>query len=336
MQDLNDLYYFAKVVEHGGFAPAGRALGQPKSKLSRRIALLEERLGVRLVQRSTRRFAVTDVGRTFLGHCRAMLVEAEAAAESIELTRAEPCGVIRVSCPTTLLDFRVGAMLADFMREFPRVQVHLDATNRRVDVLAEGFDVAIRVRPPPLQDSDLVLRVLAEITQCLVAAPDLLARCPAPLGPADLHLLPSAALGLPQDEHVWRLVGPQGAMAAVPHQPRLVTRGMSALRHAAIAGVGVVQLPTIVVRDALKLGHLVQVVRGWAPPPEIVHAVFPSRRGLLPSVRRLIDHLADRFAVLDTEQPAELPNDEHLERPPADDGLRVADTTGTLRPLPSR
>ncbi|MGH8054736.1 MAG: LysR family transcriptional regulator [Stenotrophomonas sp.] len=299
MQDLNDLYYFAKVVEHGGFAPAGRALGEPKSKLSRRIALLEERLGVRLIQRSTRHFSVTEVGQTFYAHCRAMLVEAEAAAESIEMTRSEPRGVVRVSCPTMLLDFRVAAMVADFMARCPEVQVHLEATNRRVDVIAEGFDLAIRVRPPPLQDSDLVLKVLAERTQCLVAAPSLLDRCGMAHGPADLHLLPSLALGVPQGEHVWRLIGPDGATAEVPHHPRLITRGMSVLREAAIAGVGVAQLPTMILRDALDDGRLRQVAEGWAPSKEIVHAVFPSRRGLLPSVRLFIDHLAAGFAALE-------------------------------------
>ena len=300
MQDLNDLYYFAKVVEHGGFAPAGRALGEPKSKLSRRIALLEERLGVRLIQRSTRHFSVTEVGQTFYAHCRAMLVEAEAAAESIEMTRSEPRGVVPLSCPAMLLDFRVATMVADFMSRYPEVQVHLEATNRRVDVIAEGFDLAIRVRPPPLEDSELVLKVLAERTQCLVAAPALLERCEAmPHGPADLHLLPSLALGVPQSEHVWRLVGPDGATAEVPHQPRLVTRGMMALREDAIAGVGVAQLPTMIVREALDDGRLRQVAEGWAPPKEIIHAVFPSRRGLLPSVRLFIDHLAASFAALD-------------------------------------
>lgn len=299
MQDLNDLYYFAKVVEHGGFAPAGRALGEPKSKLSRRIALLEERLGVRLIQRSTRRFSVTEVGQTFLAHCRAMLVEAEAAAESIEMTRSSPRGIVRLSCPTMLLEFRVAAMVAGFMAGCPDVQVHLEATDRRVDVIAEGFDLAIRVRPPPLEDSELVLKVLAERTQCLVAAPALLERHGPVQGPADLPLLPSVALGVPQGEHAWHLLGPDGAVADVPHAPRLVTRGMAALREAALAGVGVAQLPAMVVRDALQDGRLLRVAPDWAPPKQIVHAVFPSRRGLLPSVRLFLDHLAGSFAALD-------------------------------------
>ncbi|MBD9537530.1 LysR family transcriptional regulator [Stenotrophomonas sp. MH1] len=299
MQDLNDLYYFAKVVDYGGFAPAGRALGEPKSKLSRRIALLEERLGVRLIQRSTRHFSVTEIGQTFHAHCRAMLVEAEAAAESIEMTRSQPRGIVRVSCPTMLLDFRVAKMVADFMAQCPDVQVHLEATNRRVDVIAEGFDLAIRVRPPPLEDSELVLKVLAERTQCLVAAPSLVERHGMAHGPADLHLLPSVALGVPQAEHAWRLIGPDGAEAVVAHAPRLVTRGMTALREAAWAGVGVAQLPSMIVRESVEQGRLLRVAPDWAPPKEIVHAVFPSRRGLLPSVREFIDFLAARFAELD-------------------------------------
>jgi len=119
MQDLNDLYYYVQVVDHGGFAPAGRALGMPKSKLSRRIALLEERLGTRLLQRSTRRFAVTETGQTYYGHCKAMLVEAEAADEAIALTHAEPRGVVRMSCPVALLDLHVADMVA---ASWPRIR----------------------------------------------------------------------------------------------------------------------------------------------------------------------------------------------------------------------
>lgn len=299
MQNLNDLYYFAQVVEHRGFAPAGRALGAPKSKLSRRIALLEERLGVRLIQRSTRRFSVTEIGQTFYAHCKAMLVEAEAAEEAIEVTRSEPRGVVRVTCPVALLDTQVGPMIAAFMVEHPDVAVQLEATNRRVDVIEEGIDVALRVRPPPLEDSDLVLRVLAERSQCLVASPALLQRHGKPQGPADLSQFPSMALGMPQNEHVWNLYGPDGAHAAVYHHPRLITRGMFTLRDAAVAGVGVVQLPSMMTHDQFARGELVPVIPDWRPRREIVHAVFPSRRGLLPSVRTLIDHLAASFSKLD-------------------------------------
>lgn len=297
MRDLNDLYYYVQVVDHGGFAPAGRALGMPKSRLSRRIALLEERLGARLIQRSTRHFSVTEIGQTYYAHCKAMLVEAEAADEAIAQNQAEPRGVVRLTCPVTLLDMHVAGMVAAFMVDHPRVEVHLEETNRRVDVVGESVDVAIRVRPPPLEDSDLVMRRLAERAQCLVARPQVLLHG-TPREPADLEGLPSMALGLPQQEHAWRLIGPDGAHAAIPHRPRLVTRSMPALRAAALAGVGVVQLPSMMVREHIRRGELVHVIPGWAPQREIIHAVYASRRCLLPSVRALVDALAQRFQAL--------------------------------------
>ncbi len=296
--DLNDLRYFAQVVEHGGFAPAGRALGIPKSKLSRRIAELEERLGAKLILRSTRSFAVTELGREYYTHCRAMLVQAEAAEESIALAHAEPRGVVRMSCPVALLATRIGEMLADFMAEHPQVELHLEETNRKVDVVAEGIDLAIRVRPPPLQDSELVMRVLSDRGQCLVASPSLLRQWGTPASPAELARLPSMDLGQPQDEHRWVLDGPDGARAEVRHHPRYVTRAMLALRAAAVAGVGVVQLPRMMLRQEFERGELLQVLPGWEPRREIIHAVFASRRGQLPAVRRLVDYLARRFEEL--------------------------------------
>ncbi len=201
LPDLNELYYFAQVVEHGGFAPAGRALGLPKSKLSRRVALLEDRLGAQLLLRSTRSFAVTEVGKRYYQHCRAMLTEAEAAEESVALVHSEPCGKVRMSCPVALLASRVGHMLGEFMRQYPRVELQVDETNRRVDVIGEGLDLALRVRPPPLQDSDLVLRTLAERRQCLVAAPELLQRLGPPGG---AH----GSVGLAQPGYGWRAGNP--------------------------------------------------------------------------------------------------------------------------------
>ncbi len=301
MQDLNDLYYFAQVVDHGGFAPAGRALGEPKSKLSRRIAALEERLAVRLLNRSTRHVSVTEIGRIYYNHCRAMLVQAEAAQQAIDSLRSEPCGAVRLSCPVALLDARVADMLADYQKRFPQVELHLDATNRRVDVIEEGFDLAIRVRPPPLEDSDLVLRVLADRGQCLVANPALLDRHGQPEFPTDLARLPSLALGRPRHRHQWQLIGPDGSEVRVSHHPRLVTRSMNALRIAATAGIGVVQLPTMMMTEELADGRLMRVLEGWAPPREIIHIVFPSRRGLLPAVRELIDYLAERFQALEED-----------------------------------
>lgn len=300
MQDLNDLYYYVQVVDHGGFAPAGRALGLPKSTLSRRIAALEERLGARLIQRSTRHFSVTEIGQTYYVHCKAMLVEAEAAQEAVELTRVEPRGVVRMTCPVALLQTRVGQMVAEFMVLYPRVNVQLKAFNRPVDVIAEGYDIAIRVRRPPLQDSDLVLRPFGDAkSQCLVASPALIARLGAPRVPADLSNYPSLDLAPARHDHMWELEGPQGAQVVIRHQPRLVTDDMIALRTAAIAGVGAVHLPQMMVEEQLARNELAVLIPGWAPRAEIVHAVMPTKRCLLPAVRALIDFLAERFRSID-------------------------------------
>jgi DNA-binding transcriptional LysR family regulator len=291
MDDLNDLFYFVKVVEHGGFTQAGRALNMPKSKLSRRIADLEERHDVRLLQRSTRHFSVTETGREFYKHCVAVLVEAEAAREVIVRKRAEPQGIVRMSCPTALLEYRISAPLVGFMAAYPKVEVHLEATNRRVDVLGEGLDLALRVRFPPLEDSGLVMRVLCQSHQRLVAAPGFARAHGLPADPAALAGLPSLDWGPPRD-HTWQLVGPDGAGTNVRHRPRYVTDDMTALRQAALSGVGIAQLPWMVAEADLGAGALVDIVPGWAPKGGIVHAVFPSRRGQLPAVRLLIDWLA--------------------------------------------
>lgn len=295
MQDLNDLYYFVAVVDHGGFAAAGRALGIQKSKLSRRVLALEERLGVRLLNRSSRRFSVSEIGREFYDRCVAMLVEAEAAEQLIAEARAEPRGIVRISCPVALINFQFGALIARFMAENPAVEVHLAGTNRRIDVIAEGFDIAIRVRFLPLEPSDLVMRRLDDSTQCLVAGPSLVG---AALGsPADLNGLPSLDLGPPQRDHLWHLSHGDGREASIPHRPRLVSDDMTALREAALAGIGIVQLPTMMVWNEIRDGRLIHVLPEWRPPSGIVHAVFPSRRGLLPSLRALLDFLAHECAV---------------------------------------
>lgn len=298
MRDLNDLFYFVQVIEHKGFAPASRALGIPKSKLSRRVAALEERLGVRLIQRSTRRFAVTEIGQEYARHCQAMLTEADAAEELIARNQAQPQGTIRMSCASAVLYFMVGEMVSRFMLRCPRIKVQLEVTNRAVDLIREGFDLAVRVRFPPLEDSDLVMKVLAVSTQRLVAHPHLMAGLPDIRTPEDVAKLPSVLLGEMHQDAVWHLDGPAGSQVAVQHEPRLIANDMIALHQAVLQGVGVAALPIMMVHRELSEGTLVDVLPGWAPRSGIVHVVFPSRRGLLPAVRLFIDFLAEEFEQL--------------------------------------
>lgn len=293
--DLNDLGYFVQVVDHGGFSAAARAIGLQRSLLSRRIASLEQQLGVRLLQRSSRSFGVTEIGQAFYTRCLAVLDAARAAEQVVAQSHAAPRGLVRVSCPVALLMFQFGPLLARFMAANPDVVLHVESTNRQVDVIAEGFDIAIRVRFPPLGETELIMRRLDDSSQCLVAHPSLV---PAPLDqPGNLSGLPSLGTTRRHRTHRWELHDGAGHMATVPFAPRLVTDDMSALRDAALAGLGVVQLPTLYVYDDCQAGRLVQVIPAWRPRPGIVHAVFPSRRGLLPSVRGLLDFMVRECAA---------------------------------------
>ena len=307
MRDLNDLYYFVQVVDHGGFAPAGRALGIPKSKLSRRIALLEEALGVRLIQRSSRRFTVTEVGQAYYQRCAAMLVEADSAEEIIARSQEAPQGTVRLSCPHALLDYQMGELFARFMQLHPRVQLHIETTTRRVDVIREGLDLALRVRFPPLEDSELVMKVLGESKQCLVASPTLVtamgglpaAGTSAKASPDTLQVLsdwPSISDNPPQLHPHWELENASGDRVQIAYAPRMVCEDRRAQLQAVMMGIGIAQMPWLLVRDALEQGQLIEVTPLWRPRAGIVHAVFPSRRGLLPAVRALLDFLSQESA----------------------------------------
>ena len=189
----------------------------------------------------------------------------------------------------------------EFMRRF-LLHVLLPGFHRiRHYGMLANIDLAIRVRPPPLEDSGLLMRVLSDRGQCLVASPALIERMGLPARPADLAGFPTMDLGQPQPEHMWYLCGPDEATAEVRHHPRYVTRAMLALRAAAVAGVGVVQLPRMMMIEQLAQGELVPVLSGWEPRREIIHCVYASRRGQLPAVRALIDFLVDRFKVLDED-----------------------------------
>ncbi|MFG6160282.1 LysR substrate-binding domain-containing protein [Halomonas sp. 1390] len=301
MRDLNDLYYFVQVVNHGGFAAAGRALGIPKSKLSRRISQLEKQLATRLLNRSTRHVSVTELGQAYYRHCVAMLVEAEAAEELIEHNRAEPRGLVKLSCSPSVLHYLITPLLVRFMERCPEVEVQIDATSRRVDVVREGFDMAIRVRFPPLEDSELAMKVLSSSPQRLMAAPGLFEHRSLPRGPADLIELPSLDFEQHDKQHVWDLAGPDGMTTQIHHRPRLVTDSAETLHEAALRGLGVVKLALLVGGQDLQAGRLIDVLPGWQPRGGILHVVFPSRRGLLPSVRALLDFLGEEIEEVDVK-----------------------------------
>src|SRR5471030_56844 len=174
--DLNDLRLFSEVVEHGSYTAAARSLGLQTSKLSRRIRALEEELGVRLLNRTSRSLSLTETGRQFHQHCLALVAEAKAAKDIVDRTRSKPQGTVRIACAVALLESGISTMIARYIQDNPDVQVLLDATNRRVDVVEEGLDFAIRVRIAPLENTDLAVRQLGLSIRILVASPELAAR----------------------------------------------------------------------------------------------------------------------------------------------------------------
>lgn len=296
MQDLNDLYYFAKVVEAGGFAAAGRLLGIPKSRLSRRIAELETRLNASLLQRTTRKLALTAVGERYLQHCQAMLLEAEMADEAVASLSAEPRGRLRVSCPVGLVHWSLTSVINDFLASYPQVQLEMLLVNRRVDLVNEGIDVALRVRDIGDEDPSLIVRQLAPALAALVASPALLADRVIST-PQDLASLPVlGALEADRKVH-YQLVHSSGELCEVSMEARLAIDDFPIRKAAALNGLGLTMLPMMNCRDELADGRLVQLLPDWSLPGGNLQAAYTQRRGMLPAVRAWIDHISAAFAA---------------------------------------
>lgn len=295
MQDLNDLYYFAKVVDAGGFAAAGRLLGIPKSRLSRRLAELEARLGARLLQRSTRKLSLTDIGEQYYRHCQTMLLAAEMADEAVASHASAPRGRLRVSCPVALAQSHLSPIINDFLAAYPQVQLDMLLTNRRVDLLAEGIDVAVRIGSLP-DDAWLAARRLTVFSNGLYAAPDYLAERGEPAHPDELlrhqavRLLGGQGEPLPwtlrHGDQVWEGL-PPGRVNA--NSPELLLR-------LARAGGGIAAVPDLFALPMLQRGLLRRVLPDWCLPPHPAWAVFPGRKLMPAKTRVFIDMLQAALA----------------------------------------
>ena len=296
-QDLNNLYFFARVVDCGSYTAAAEALGMQTSKLSRRIGALERELGVRLLNRTTRKLSLTEAGKTLHRHCVALIAEAEAARDAINQTLSAPRGLVRVSCPTGLLQGGVADILVGYLAANHEVRVALEATNRRVDVVEEGIDIAIRVRLPPLDDSDLAMRSFGPSDMILVGSPELVAAYGQPQTLADIARMPTLSTGPLGREHTWQFVDAESRPHELVHKPRLSADDFYTVRSAALRGLGVARLPALLVRDDLSSGALVRLLPSLSARSGVVHAVFPSRRGMVPAVRSLLDALSEGFAA---------------------------------------
>ncbi len=297
IHDLNDLHFFAEVVAHGGFAPAGRALNQPKSKLSRRVAQLEERLGVRLIERSSRRFRVTEVGKAFYERCRAMMLEVQQAEAVIADAQGEPQGLVRVSCPLGLIEGPVSEALRAFMLKYPKVQLRLITSNQRFNLIDDNIDVAIRARSRIDTDMALILRTLRQLRFFVVAAPSLANKLGELREPHDLDRTPTISNFVDAAPDVWTLQNDAGVSQDLHHYPRFASTDIRTVVTAAIDGIGVAHLPDYLCEPWLERGSLVRVLPAWYTVSDIVHMVYTAKRGLPPAVRAVIDHLIHYFAA---------------------------------------
>lgn len=291
MQDLNDLALFAAVVKNKGFTAAATALGVPKSKVSKRVAQLEEQLGVRLLERSTRKLRVTDIGQTFYERCETILAGVDEAETIVAAAKSEPAGAIRLAMPPGFSPILAG-LLPIFLKRYPRVRLSILMTNRPVDLIEERVDVALRVRESYEGDQSIIVRKFASTRQFLAASPDLVARH-GPITLDNLAKLPTLAIQEHSGRAVWSLVNAEGGLADVAHVPTLACADFDILERAAIEGIGVGLLPDTIAERGFRSGGLVPVLPEWTSPESSMHAAFTSRHGMLPAVRALIDFLAD-------------------------------------------
>ncbi|MDT2021719.1 LysR substrate-binding domain-containing protein [Methylocella sp. CPCC 101449] len=301
MLDLNDLRLFVQVADHGGFAAAGRALAMPKSTLAKRIGDFETRLGLRLFQRHARQFALTEIGRELYERAQAMLVEAETAEALIQGRLHEPAGLVRFTASVLEAQTLLTDLLPEFAVAHPKVFLELDATDRLVDVIEDGFDLALRTHYGPLPDSSQVQRRLGVSFNHLVCAPSYLEGRPRPNSPAELGGHLGIWFALKTKALPWRFYDDQGRSfedaAAMPCW-RFVSNDPATLLNAAIAGLGIASLPARMCAGALASGQLVRLLEGWHPGGPTLTLLTPHRRGQLPAVRALSDFLAARLTPL--------------------------------------
>jgi DNA-binding transcriptional LysR family regulator len=294
MKDLNNVFYFAKIVEHGSLSAASESLGVAKSMLSQHLSKLEKELGVQLIKRTTRTLQVTDIGVRYYEQCLVILKEMERASSMIDDVRTLPSGKLRISSPLNFAQVILEPALTAFMKEYPNVDVVLEISNRATALTAENYDFALHIGPD-IRSSNLIIRSFTFERDRLVASPELLSRSGKLRGPADLKPLPSVGGALPPEQrgrYVWNLTDSSGQLCSVPHHPRLITEDLWVLKQSAIAGCGVAALPPLMCRDAIDDGRLIHILPHWLLPAQKLHAVYHSRRGLSLAARTLIDFVA--------------------------------------------
>lgn len=288
--DLNDIVIFSKVVQAGSFTAAARDLAMPKSTVSRKVAELEARLGARLLQRTTRKLSLTDVGQTYYQHAARVVAEVEAAEHAVTRMQETPRGLLRVTTP---LNFGfLSPIVGSFLDRFPEVQVDLVCADRVVDLIDEGFDLAVRAGQ--LADSTSIARDLGSLQSYVVATPEFLKRHGAPEAPEDLVRLPCVVFGAGSERARWKLMR-DGKATVVQVTPRLLVNDFGFLEDAALSGLGVALLPVFRCVRSLREGKLQRVLPEWCSAEIPLHVIYPSTRHLSPKVKAFSDHLREQM-----------------------------------------
>lgn len=295
--DLNELHFFVQLSRTRSFTEAGRQLGIPKSTVSRGIRRLENRLGVQLVQRTTRRVALTEVGELYLNHCQRVMEEAEEADLAVGALLAEPRGRLRVGAPIPFAWFVLGPILPEFLERYPGLQVHLQLLESDGSVLEGNLDLLIRAGA--LEDSGLLVKPLMQVQLGVYASPAYLERHGRPETPADLREHAGIATtcdrvgGKPGEAATWRLR--RGSeLAEVRVEARVAVPEPTMNLQLTVAGVGVALLSRALVRPYLEAGRLVRLMPEWEPEPVVLHALYPSRLSASPKVRAFLEFLKER------------------------------------------
>ncbi|HET6582214.1 MAG TPA: LysR family transcriptional regulator [Nannocystaceae bacterium] len=287
---LDEMLVFARVVQAGSFTKAAAQLDLPKSTVSRKITALEERLGARLLQRTTRKLSLTDAGRTYYDHAARIVGEVEDAERAVGRLQAAPRGLLRVTAPINM-SF-LGPIVADYLRRHAEVRLELYCTARAVDLVEERFDLGIRAGP--LADSTLVARSLGAAGWVLVATPAYLRKRGRPRAPEDLKAHDCMFFGHGRDHAVVHLEHRgRGVDVAVP--ARVMVSDNDVLHAVARAGLGIAYMPVYLCVEDLRARRLERVLRDWTAPSTPVHVVYPSTRHMSPKVKSFVDHLQQRM-----------------------------------------
>lgn len=291
---VNDMVIFAEVVKQHGFTAASHVLGLPKSNISRRIKRLETHLGERLLERSTRQLHLTEIGEIYFRHCVHLLEEIELAETAVQQMQTIPKGLLKVSASITLGKALVAPYLAQFMKQHPAIQVQLLLTNRRVALIEEGFDVAIRLGK--LEDSNLVVRGLGQSCMTLYAAPNYLSEQGYPTKLEDLAQHDVLMMNDSWKSHFWNFMEPQ--KRTIHLTPRFIVNDFATLHQMSLAGMGIALIPTYLCAEDVAAGHLVRILPAYSPAPVQVSAVYPSHRGAMLKTRVFLDFLSTTMTPL--------------------------------------